>query len=55
MYNVLLTMRDAYANDRELDRVESMCVCVSILCVCVDPDSPCWPESGACGNEEELT
>lgn len=35
MYNVLLTMRDAYANDRELDRVESMCVCVSILCVCV--------------------
>lgn len=37
--------------------VLKVCVYVylSFVCVCVDPDSPCWPESGACGNEEELT
>lgn len=50
MYNVLLTMKDAYANEGELEHVGS--VCLSCVCVCVDPDSPCWSESAACGNED---
>lgn len=29
------------------------CVCVHVCVLSVDPDSPCWSESGACGNKVE--
>lgn len=31
----------------------SVCVCVHECVLSVDPDSPCWSESGACGNKVE--
>lgn len=30
-----------------------MSVCVHVCVLSVDPDSPCWSESGACGNKVE--
>lgn len=60
MYNVLLT-RKMHMPIKENWTMLKMRVCVCVypqfplcVCVCVDPGSPCWPESGACGNEEEL-
>lgn len=34
MYNVLLTMKDVYAKERELDRDDNVCLRVCV-CVCV--------------------
>lgn len=38
MYNVLLTMKDVYAKERELDRDDNVCLRV---CVCVCSHAQC--------------